>query len=149
MNSIFLITLGKFIIPKDHKESEARGRLVPKGRHYVAMRCFNDQEKNNGLVMHIQTEVVSPKVSAYMLLIRRFMAEPFFSELRTQQQLGERTPTPTTKLLILLLILIQLLLLLLLLLIILLPLLILSPLSYDNDRIHCFTRRKRSWAQLR
>lgn len=93
-------TVGKFIIPKDHKESEARGRLIPKGRHYVAMRCFNEQEVNNALVMHIQTAVVSPKVSAYMLLIRRFMAEPFFSELRTQQQLGERTPTPNIILLL-------------------------------------------------
>ena len=81
-------TLGKFIIPKNHKENEARGRLIPQGRHYVAMRCFNEQEVNNALVMHIQTEVVSPKVSAYMLLIRRFMAEPMFSELRTQRQLG-------------------------------------------------------------
>jgi nardilysin len=81
-------TVGKYLDPNNHKDNESRGRFLPQQHTVVALPCFNPQDVNNALVMHIQTEVVSPKVSAIMLLIRRFMAEPLFSELRTQRQLG-------------------------------------------------------------
>ena len=66
-----------------------RARLLSVGKHVVlALACPKDDEPNSALLVHFQTDSVSPRTSARMLLLRRLLHEPMFNTLRTKQQLG-------------------------------------------------------------
>jgi len=66
-----------------------RARLLPAGKHVVlAMACPNPEEANSTLLVHFQTEAVSPRASAKHLFLRRLLHEPMFNNLRTKKQLG-------------------------------------------------------------
>jgi hypothetical protein len=54
----------------------------------IALPAFNDQEANSALVIYFQAAPLTPKTAALLLVLRRLFAEPAFSYLRTQQQLG-------------------------------------------------------------
>jgi hypothetical protein len=66
-----------------------RARLLPVGKHVVlALACPNTEEVNSALLVHFQTDSVSPKTSARHMFLRRLLHEPLFSALRTKKQLG-------------------------------------------------------------
>ena len=66
-----------------------RARRLPSSTHtVVALPGFNSEDPNNAYVVHVQTELTSPRNAAMSLLLRRLLSEPVFSELRTQKQLG-------------------------------------------------------------
>lgn len=59
-------TIGKQIVPQNHKENYSRGRFL-KRHTVVALPCFG-RDVNNALLMHIQADIVSPKTSAYLMV---------------------------------------------------------------------------------
>ena len=69
-------------------ESMPRGRLLRLGNVRIKLPTFNPDDENSAVVVHIQTGEQSPASSAFLLLLRRFIGEPLFAELRTSKQLG-------------------------------------------------------------
>mmetsp|Transcript_1554 Transcript_1554/g.2638 ORF Transcript_1554/g.2638 Transcript_1554/m.2638 type:complete len:577 (+) Transcript_1554:563-2293(+) len=66
-----------------------RARLLSHGTHTVAaLPTRNVEDPNNALVTYFQADASSPKVSALLLVLRRLLGEPAFTELRTRKQLG-------------------------------------------------------------
>jgi len=65
-----------------------RGRILNPGHVVVALPGFNPEDPNSALLTHIQADMTSPRTSALLLFMRRMLAEPAFTELRTKKQLG-------------------------------------------------------------
>lgn len=69
-------------------DSNQRARLLVRGSHVLRFPSFNEQGENSALLVHFQTARMDPKVSAVMLYLRRYLAQPMFDTLRTKKQLG-------------------------------------------------------------
>ncbi len=66
-----------------------RARALPAQRHVVlALPAFNEEDPNSALITHFQADFVAPRNSALLMVVRRLLGEPAFTELRTKQQLG-------------------------------------------------------------
>jgi hypothetical protein len=68
-------------------DAPLRCRTLSVGDLVMALPAFNPEDPNNGLVTYIQCDVISPLSSARLMVLRRLLAEPCFTELRTQRQL--------------------------------------------------------------
>lgn len=67
----------------------SRSRILSSAGHRrVILSSFNPSDPNSALVTYFQTEVRSPRIAALQLVVSRLLSEPFFSELRTKDQLG-------------------------------------------------------------
>jgi len=103
--SIIGPTIEKSVLQQHHDQHQwgivtdapNRAKLLEKGSHsIILMPAFNPEDANSALVTFFQTENVSPKLSALLMVIRRVLAEPLFAELRTKQQLGYIVSLATT-----------------------------------------------------
>jgi secreted Zn-dependent insulinase-like peptidase len=64
-------------------------RMLPRASHsLLAMQTPNEEDENSALLVHFQTDRMSPVTSATMLFLRRYLHQPMFDKLRTKKQLG-------------------------------------------------------------
>jgi insulysin len=64
-------------------------RLLPQGTHRrVAIPVLNEDDPNSALVTHFQFETRSVEVVSKLMVMRKLLGEPMFTELRTREQLG-------------------------------------------------------------
>lgn len=79
----------KTSISSSSSRNEDRARMLPCQKHItLALPCFNTKDPNSALLTYFQADSNSPRCTALILLLRRQLSEPAFTELRTKQQLG-------------------------------------------------------------
>lgn len=70
------------------KPAPRRARMLRAEHTRIVFPGYNQQDENSALVTYFQAQQRSPKTTALVLVIQKFLSEPLFNDLRTNKQLG-------------------------------------------------------------